>query len=103
MSKSLEDILRSRFSRFDRYDVMRWLVRGHKTINRAEEMSLLSLIAYAAVETDTPIEDVQAQFLARYGIMTADQLRSDDYEDAMRFLMHMKDEVAFTVPEQKSA
>lgn len=91
MSKSLEDILKSRFSRYDRFDVMRWLTRGHKTINRAEQMSLLSLIAYASVETDTPIDDVQNTFLDSFGISHIESLRSDDYDDAVHALMHWKE------------
>jgi hypothetical protein len=90
MVRSLEDILKSRFSRFDRFDVMRWLLRGHKTINRAEQMSLLSLLAYTAVETDSSVEELQKTFLETFAIARVEDLKSDDYNEAIHFLMEWK-------------
>jgi hypothetical protein len=90
MARSLDDILKSRFGRFDRFDVMRWLLRGHKTINRAEQMSLLSLIAYSAVETDASVEELQKTFLETFVISRVEDLKSDDYNEAIHFLMEWK-------------
>jgi hypothetical protein len=90
MANSLEDILKSRFSRFDRFDVMRWLLRGHKTINRSEQMSLLSLLAYTALETDSSVEGLQNTFLDSFNITRVEDLKSDDYNEAVHFLMEWK-------------
>lgn len=87
MPVTLEDILKKRFNRYDSFDVMRWLVSGHKTINKTEEISLLSLIAYTAMETDTPVEELQKAFLESFGIVRVEQMRSDDYDDAIQFIM----------------
>jgi hypothetical protein len=66
---------------------MRWLVSGHKTINKTEEISLLSLISYTAMETDTQVEALQKAFLDSFGIIKVEQLRSDEYDDAIQFIM----------------
>jgi hypothetical protein len=87
MPVTLEDILKKRFNRYDSFDVMRWLVSGHKTINKTEEISLLSLISYTAMETDTSVEDLQKAFLESFGVVKVEQLRSDDYDDAIQFIM----------------
>lgn len=86
MSDTLEDILRKRF---DRGDFMRHLF-GQNSINKAEQMSLLSLIAYTAVETDTPVEELQQAFLNHYTISRVEYLSSDDYDDAIHYLMNWK-------------
>lgn len=90
MANSLEDILKSRFGRFDRFDVMRWLLRGHKTINKSEQMSLLSLLAYTAVETDSSVEELQKTFLDSFNLTRVEDLKSDDYNEAVHFLMEWK-------------
>ena len=102
MSKSLEDILKARFSRFDGFDILRWLTGGHKTINHAEQMSLLSLITYVAVEKESSVDLVQDEFLKRYNLERFENLRSDDYDDAVHFLMHW-DETIIQNVEKKSA
>lgn len=84
---TLEDILKKRFSRYSRFDVMRWLIDGHRSVGHAEKMSLISLIAYRAVETDTPSEDLQQRFMEHFNITRMEQLSSDDYADAVKFLM----------------
>ena len=86
MSVTLDDILKKRFNRMDSFDVMRWLTSG-KTVNKTEEISLLSLLAYTAVETDTPVDALQKTFLDSFGITRVEQLRSDDYDDAISFIM----------------
>ncbi|NDE89564.1 MAG: hypothetical protein EB059_00275 [Alphaproteobacteria bacterium] len=91
MANSLDDILKSRFGRFDRFDMMRWLLRGHKTINKSEQMSLLSLLAYTAVETDGSVEELQQTFLDSFSISRVEDLKSDDYNEAVHFLMEWKD------------
>jgi len=91
MSKSLDDILKMRFSRFDRFDVLRWLTGGHKTINHHEQMSLLSLITYVAVEKESSVDLVQDEFLKHYNLTRFENLRSDDYDDAVKFLMNWND------------
>lgn len=100
MGNSLEDILKSRFGRFDRFDVMRWLLRGHKTINKAEQMSLLSLLAYTAVETDSSIEELQKVFLETFAIVRVEDLKSDDYNEAVHFLMEWKSKRDQQIEEQ---
>lgn len=106
MANSLEDILKSRFGRFDRFDVMRWLLRGHKTINKAEQMSLLSLLAYTALETETSVEDLQKTFLDSFNLVRVEDLKSDDYNEAVHFLMEWKtrqDALIDQAPEQKAS
>lgn len=105
MANTLDDILKSRFGRFDRFDVMRWLLRGHKTINRAEQMSLLSLLAYTALETDSSVEELQRLFLEAFSIARVEDLKSDDYNEAVHFLMEWKarqDDLIGVQPEQKA-
>ena len=105
MANSLEDILKSRFGRFDRFDMMRWLLRGHKTINKAEQMSLLSLLAYTALETDSSVEELQKTFLDSFNIIRVEDLKSDDYNEAVHFLMEWKarqDELIAQPSEQKA-
>ena len=86
MSNSLEDILKKRV---DRTDFIRRLF-GQNSINKAEQMSLLSLIAYTAVETDTPVEALQQAFLDHYTISRVEYLSSDDYDNAIHYLMNWK-------------
>jgi hypothetical protein len=87
---TLEDILKKRFSRQTRFDVMRWLLNGQQSINKSEQMSLLSLLAYTAVETETPVEELQHILFEQFHITRVEHLKGDDYEDAMRFLMEWK-------------
>lgn len=87
MSVTLDDILKKRFDRLDSFDVMRWLVSGNKTISKNEEISLLSLLAYTAIETETSVETLQKSFLDSFAITRVEQLRSDDYSDAVQFIM----------------
>jgi hypothetical protein len=93
MSVTLEDILKKRFNRMDSFDVMRWLTSG-KTITKTEEISLLSLLAYTAVETDTPVDALQRTFLDSFGVTRVEHLRSDDYDDAVAFIMGWNGEVS---------
>ncbi len=87
MTGSIEELLKKHFGRHDRFDVLRWLTHGHKTITKSEEISILSLLAYTSVETDIPITELQTSFLDHYGISKVEQLRSDDFENAIRFIM----------------
>ena len=87
MSVSLEDIMKLRHNRYDSFDVMRWLVNGHKSITKTEEISLLSLIAYTAMENDISVEEMQRAFLDSFSISRVEQLRGEDYNDAVQIIM----------------
>ncbi|HVY13028.1 MAG TPA: hypothetical protein VHB73_05635 [Alphaproteobacteria bacterium] len=92
MAVTLEDILKKRFNRYDSLDVMRWLISGPKTVTKTEEISILSLLAYTALEADLPVEETQKAFLDAFGITKVEQLRSDDYDDAIHFIMSMQEQ-----------
>lgn len=88
MNGTIEDLLKKHFSRHDRFDVLRWLTHGHKTVTKSEEISILSLLAYTSIEADIPLTELQTTFLDHYGISKAEQLRSEDFENAIRFIMN---------------
>jgi hypothetical protein len=81
MPRSLDDILKFRLKRFD---VLRWFDRP---VGPAEHTSILSLITYAALETDTPVEELQNLFMAHFDLSRIEDLRGEDYDDAIHFLM----------------
>lgn len=87
---TLENLMKKRFAQYDRFDVMRWLINGQRSINKNEQMSLLSLLAYTAVETDTPVEDLQGHFFESFHVARMDELKGDDYDDAVKFFMDWK-------------
>jgi hypothetical protein len=87
MSDSLEDILKKRFNRFD---FMRHILGGQRSINKAEEASLISLLGYVAMDTGVPLDDLQQDFLGHFNVNRLEHLRADDYDDAVRFLIDWK-------------
>ncbi len=89
---SLDDNSTKRFSRNTRFDVMNWLANGHRSITKSEQMSILSFLAYTAVDTDTPVEELQKAVLGNFNIGRIEHLKTDDYENAMRFIMMWRGE-----------
>jgi hypothetical protein len=87
---TLENILKKRLGGYDRFNVMQWLINGQRSINKNEQMSILSLLAYTAVETDTPVEEMHHAFLEAFHLTRIEQMKGNDYEDAVRFVMEWK-------------
>lgn len=64
-----------------------------RCVNKMEAMSLLSLLAYSALQTETPIEELQNTFLSAFSIDHVDELMAVEYDAAIQFLMEWSPEL----------